>query len=456
MQEQIIRFINALRAEGVRVSLAESLDAFNAIRQLGIVDREGFRYSLRSSVIKERSGLDAFDKLFPHFFGSSPRPVDQALKQSLSDDELRAYQELLDSLATATRQRLDELIDGQPLDENELLGILARTGMENASQKHLEWLARRIEQYLNFESLKEAMAALIDMLSEIQSAERNQEFAGQLQSTIRSWQEQIRHFLVAQFHRRPATRDRAADVAALLDRPFPSLNETERQQLREEVRRLAAALKTRLALRMKRTRKGRPDLRATIRANIKHQGIPISIVHRMRHRKPKIVALCDVSTSMRFCSELMVSLLFHLDDLVSKTHAFAFIDRLVYITPQFEGKSAGTAVSDVLRRIPPGYYSTDLGRCLQELDSTHSSKLDNKTTLIIVGDGRNNYNNPRHDILSKMARRVRRVIWMNPEPETQWETGDSDMRAYQPYCSDILRVSNLRQLSAAINDIKSW
>ncbi len=36
MEERIMKFVSALRASGVRVSLAESADAFDAVNHLGV------------------------------------------------------------------------------------------------------------------------------------------------------------------------------------------------------------------------------------------------------------------------------------------------------------------------------------------------------------------------------------------------------------------------------------
>ena len=116
-----------------------------------------------------------------------------------------------------------------------------------------------------------------------------------------------------------------ANIDDLLDRPFRALSDREMDLLRKEVRRLANRLRSRIALRQKRAKTGQLDAKATIRANLKHGGVPMEIKHRDHRLKPKLVVICDISTSMRYCSELMLSLVYALQDLVTKTHAFAFI-----------------------------------------------------------------------------------------------------------------------------------
>ncbi|MCB0038492.1 MAG: VWA domain-containing protein, partial [Caldilinea sp.] len=223
----------------------------------------------------------------------------------------------------------------------------------------------------------------------------------------------------------------------------------------KEVQRLANRLRSRVSLRQKRAKSGQLDAKATIRANLKHGAVPFDIKHRNRRLKPKLVVICDISTSMRHCSELMLSLVYALQDLVTKTHAFAFIDHLEYISPDFVGATADEAIGQVLIRMPPGYYSTDLGYALENFSQSFLDTIDSRTTVIMVGDGRNNYNDPRLDIYQTMARRSRRTIWLNPEPPMLWGSGDSDMLKYAPLSDSVLVAATLGELTDAVDHMLS-
>jgi uncharacterized protein with von Willebrand factor type A (vWA) domain len=224
-------------------------------------------------------------------------------------------------------------------------------------------------------------------------------------------------------------------------------------QLRHEVKRLANRLRSRISLRQKRARTGQLDAKATMRASLKHGGVPFEIKHRDHKLKPRLVVICDISTSMRYCSELMLSLVYALQDLVHKTHAFAFIDHLEYISPDFVGRQSNEAINEVLIRMPPGHYSTDLGYALDGFARDFWETIDGRTTLIVVGDGRNNYNDPRLAVFQQMARRSRRTIWINPEPPMLWGSGDSDMFHYAPLCNDVVMAATLNDLSKAVDDL---
>jgi uncharacterized protein with von Willebrand factor type A (vWA) domain len=111
------------------------------------------------------------------------------------------------------------------------------------------------------------------------------------------------------------------------------------------------------------------------------------------------------------------------------------------------------AERQVLDRMPSGHYNTDLGYSLQNFWDDHLGSIDSRTTFLVVGDGRNNYNNPRLDIFTLLARRSRRTIWLTPEGPTLWGTGDSDMLRYASACDAVLHANNMSELARAVDKL---
>ncbi len=286
------------------------------------------------------------------------------------------------------------------------------------------------------------------------NSERVQQLRDLVQQNMQGMQQQIDQFAGERLAENLSEKDPSENVDGLFNRPFEALSDAEKKVLQREVQRLAAALRTRIALRQKRAKTGQLDPKATIRANLKYHGVPMELRHRDRIRKPKIVIFCDVSTSMRFCSELMLSFLFALQGQVHKTHAFAFIDHLESISEDLNGSNADEAISSVLVRMPSGYYNTDFGWSLNDFNNEYLDTLTSQTTMIVVGDGRNNHNDPRVDLFSTFSRRAARTIWLNPEPPHLWH-GDSDMPKYAPLCTNVLKVGNLAELVSAVDHLLS-
>ena len=453
MEERIVKFIAALRAGGVRVSLAESTDAFAAVEQLGIRNREAFRISLRTTLVKDSSDIPTFEELFPLFFESGEVPPLMDLSKDLSDEETEMLAEALKNFTEELRKMLEKLIRGEQLSEEELEKLSKLVGMDRADDlRYRDWMARRMEQALQNDKIKQAIQELVEMLEQLgMNKDRVDQMRQILQANQRSLEEQISQFTGQQIADNMSQKPHDDSMEGLINQPFGSLSEKDMEVLRKEVKRLANMLRTRMALRQRRAKSGHLDAKATIRSNLKHGNVPISIKRRDHTLKPKVVAVCDISTSMRPASELMLNLLHAVQDQISKTHAFAFIDDLEYISPDFDSKDAHEAVKNVMERMPSGYYNTDLGCSLETFVKDFLDLMDSRTILIIVGDGRNNYNDPRQDLFSMLSKRSRRTIWLNPEAPSLWGTGDSDMLKYASHCTSIYQVSNLAELTAAVD-----
>jgi hypothetical protein len=457
MESRILQLISALRASGVRVSLAESAEAFAAVDLVGIQDREHFRISLRATLVKNLRDLPEFDKLFPLFFGSGQPPLmgENALDQ-LTAEEARMLAEALRQVAELLRERMQRLMNGEPLSAEQLEALGQIAGLNQAdSLRYQNRIAQRMLGALADAQVREAFEQLMQELARMgMDQQRLEQLRDLVQRNLQGMAEEISQFAGRRLAENLHEKSALENMDGLVNRPFEGLSDAEKKALQREVKRLAAALRTRVALRQRRARTGHLDPKATIRANLKYQGVPMVLRHRGRVLKPKLVVICDVSTSMRFCSELMLSFLFALQGQVRKTHAFAFIDHLESISGEYDGSNADKAVAAVLGRMPTGHYNTDLGWSLNDFNNEYLDTLNGRTMLIFVGDGRNNHRDPRLDLFGMMAGRAARTIWLNPEPREQWN-GDSDMAAYAPLCDDVIQVGSMRELAHAVDQLLS-
>jgi uncharacterized protein with von Willebrand factor type A (vWA) domain len=453
MEDRILKFVSALRASGIRVSLAESADAFDAVNHMGVKNRETFRLSLRTTLVKEAKDIPVFEELFPLFFGEGDTPPMMNLSDDLTPEEAKMLAQALRQFNDQLRKMLEKLINGQQLSQEELDRLSRMVGLNQAGDlRYREWMVQRMKKALRFREVQEALRELAELMEQMgMDKERVDQMRRLLQANQQAMEDQLRQFAGQRIAENMSQKPPEEALDNLMDRPFSALSDRDMERLRKEVQRLAAVLRTRVALRQKRAKTGQLDAKATIRANLKHGSVPIVIKHRDRSLKPKLVVICDVSTSMRSCSELMLSLLYAMQDQISKTFAFAFIDHLEFISPDFESREASDAVAQVLERMPAGYYNTDLGYSLQNFTQDFLHTIDGRTTFIVVGDGRNNYNDPRLDLFTAVTRRSRRTIWLTPEAATLWGTGDSDMLKYAPNCDVVLQAGTLGELTAAVD-----
>lgn len=453
MDDRIIEFIRGLRAAGVRVSVAESADALRAVEALGILDKALFRESLRTTLVKDVADFAAFDNLFPLYFGSGGPPLQNA-SEELSPDEQEMLKAALAALSGRLQQLLQWLTSGQGPTREELEEMARRAGAQLASNpQDAYWVTRRTLRQMGFAHLEEMLQELAQRLREMGMSQPAME---QLMGVIEANREALAEQVAQQVGWRIA-QDRAERLddlhgSDLMHKSFETLTENEANVLRTEVQRLVSQLRSRAALRQKRGRTGRLDAKSTIRASQRYGGVPFEVKYKKRKLKPRLVLICDVSTSMRPVAEFLLRLVYELHDQVAHARSFAFINDMHEISPAMaSGRNAVEAVDNVLRDHPAGYYNTDLGHSLNSFFARWLDSVSHRTTVIVLGDGRNNYNAPRLDLVRELQKRARRLIWLTPEHREQWGTGDSDMLEYAPVCDKVYQVRNLAQLSAAVD-----
>lgn len=453
MDERVVQFIAGLRAAGVRVSLAESQDAFRAVEHMGVMDREHFKAALRTTLVKERNDQPLFDKLFPLFFGSGGPPFIPP-DEALSPEDQKTLEAAMRALAGELSRLLEMLANGRQPTEEEMERMGQQAGANRGRRpEQQQWLTREMLRKMGLESLMEQIEKLMEELARLGMTPAGQQAVLQLIAANRdALAEQVSQFVGQNIAREMSEQQpQKLDGNDLMQRPFNDLNQAEARELRQLVARLAARLRTRAALRQKKGDGKTLDAKTTLRANLRTGGVPFDIHFKKRRLKPKFALICDVSTSMRPVAEFMLRLMYDMQDQVGKARSFAFNDHLEEVSDEFVGHRPDEAIPLVLHRIPPGYYATDLGHSLANFCDTFLDAVDHRTTVIFLGDGRNNFNDPRLDLFELIERRARRVVWFNPEESYLWGTGDSDMAQYSPLCDAVHQVSNLAELGEAVD-----
>ncbi len=455
MDDRLVQFIAGLRGAGLRVSLAESQDAFRAVSQMGVQNRELFRAALRTTLVKEHGDQPVFDKLFPLFFGSDGPPFVPP-EQALTRDQQKMLEAALRALAGELSRMLQMMAAGQAPSREEMERYARQAGANRSQRPEQQpWLTREMLRRMGLENLAEEIERLLQKLAELGMTAEGQKavlemLAANKDALAEQAAQQVGQSIARQLSEQPPQK---MDGNDLMQRPFADLTPSEARELRKLVARLAARLRTRAALRQKKGDGRTLDAKSTLRSNIQTGGVPFELRFKKRHLKPKFALICDVSTSMRPVAEFMLRLVYDMQDQVAKARSFAYNDHLEEVSDEFIGQRPDAAIPEVLHRIPPGYYATDLGRGLADFCDQFFDAVDHRTTVIFLGDGRNNYNNPRLDLFDSVKRRARRVVWFNPEERHLWGTGDSDMHHYAALCDAVHQVSNLAELGDAVDKL---
>lgn len=452
--DAITEFARKLRWLGVEVSIAEVADALRAIRDADLLDRDQLRRRLQVTLVKRAADipafLAAFDLLFPPLAapadggGADARPPDDgpaaggAARQPASPDLLA---------------RLVSLLRGDPgAGVSQLASevIAAYAGLQGGqiagSQRYYEY---RIMRQLDLSTLLHRAMQLGDdamrpglskQLARVEQQERLEQLRAEIAAQLRAQLAGLRGLDQSLGQLRDS----------VLDTEFLRAGPAELEAMRAIVRPLARRLAATARRRRRANRSGKLDVRRTMRRAISAGGVPLDPAWRLRRRsRPRLLVLCDVSGSVAEFAKFTLSLLHALHAELPRLRSFVFADGVAEVTDLLQS-SPGVIDSRLLLSRPGvvrGDGHSDYGVVLHQFLDEQARELSRDCVLIICGDARANYRPERADLLRGLRRRVRAIHWLNPEPVAGWNSTDSRIGKYQPYCDSVTEVRTLRQLS---------
>jgi uncharacterized protein with von Willebrand factor type A (vWA) domain len=252
----------------------------------------------------------------------------------------------------------------------------------------------------------------------------------------------------AEVQRQAKARLRKAD-GGLLDRNLQTLSRAEVEKMQSAVRTLAEKLKSRLIRRQRSQRRGSLNVRRTLRRNLPWGGVPMVPVFRSRRpERPEVVVLCDVSDSVRNASRMMLLFTHTLQSLFSRVRSFVFVSDVGEVTRYFKDlepeqaidlATAGKAISLA--------GNSNYGRALATFVRDQLGSITRRTTVLVIGDGRNNYNADNAWALEELKQKAKRVVWICPEDKKSWGFGDSAMAVYARHCHQVAVVQSVSDLA---------
>jgi uncharacterized protein with von Willebrand factor type A (vWA) domain len=248
--------------------------------------------------------------------------------------------------------------------------------------------------------------------------------------------------------RRPELyRDRQLDELDILD-----ANASQLRELRQAIRPLARKLAARMAKRRRGRRRGRVDVRRTLRHSLAYGGVPVHPAFRARKAsKPDLYVLADVSGSVIEFARFTLSLLHAMDQQFSKLRSFAFVDGVDEVSKMLDEAGDVLDFQRLFTRAEVVWADghSNYGNVFATFEERYGADLDGRSTLLIMGDARNNYRDPGLEVLHRLAGRVRHVYWLNPEPQDEWDTTDSIMSTYAPTATRCSRSATCASWSPA-------
>ena len=468
-------FIVELREAGLPVSLTENLDAVEAVKHIPIDERETFKYALAATLVKNHAHWRAFETVFEVYF--SLRGAEYELQDGeWSDDnpELEMHEEGQSGQMPGqgggqeglTQEQLAEMLFQAlaKMDQNMMRAVARQSvqrfaGMEPGRPVGGTYYLYRTLRNLDLEGVLERL---------IDQHKQNENDADVLEQRLRKDEyehriDQLKKEIEAEIRRRLVADRGVEAMAKTLRKPLPEdvdfmhASREEMVSLRRAIWPLTRKLAVRLARKRRHGRKGPLDFRRTVRHSLSYGGVPAEPKFKYpKPSKPEIMVIADISGSVAAFARFTLHLVYALNNQFSKVRSFVFIDGLDEVTDYFEG------VDDIAQAIHRVNTEADViwvdghsdyGHAFEVFNERYGKDVGPKTTVMILGDARNNYHASQSWVIKEIEDKARKVFWLNPEPISYWDTGDSIVSESSDHCNGIFEVRNLKQLEAFVENL---
>jgi uncharacterized protein with von Willebrand factor type A (vWA) domain len=492
VDQLLTQFIGALRNADIRISTAETLDALSTVELVGYGDRRLLKDSLALVLPKTLDEKAAFDTCFDQFFSFRERvplppsggaDTDAALSgdaagqagngqagaggdaqdQRTGNARPGAPRQQSNSNATAGQDDIAAALgSGEMSAAQSPLGQLLVRGNQMEVTIAINTAGRQVNVH-EIEVFTQKGVYTRRIMDAMGQAELQQEIARLADSAAiperrrgvdlthrRDWlRERVRDYVEHQFLLHADVTGRRLREDLLRDVRLSALEQRHHRMLQDLVLRMARRLISEHSRRRKVFRRGQLHVPRTLRRNMKYDDAVFDLQWKsVKVDRPKVFAVCDVSGSVSAYARFMLLFLYSLEEVLPKVRSFAFSSDLGEVSGLFARTNVDEAIAIALKQYGSG--STDYGQAFGDFRRLCLDEIDNRATLIILGDARNNYGDARTDVLKELYDRSKRVIWLNPEPRTMWNTGDSEMRHYSPYCHQVEECSTLAHLERIV------
>ena len=452
-------FVHELRAAGLPVSMTENLDAMRALEHVPMEDRAAFKAALAATMVKHHRHRALFDVVFDVYFaiqpmetgeedegaGNGARPQGGSLPGGGGGGELSA-----DELA---RMLLQAVLDPDVMRRMAAMAVERYAGMEPGRPVGGTYYLYRTLRQLDLDGLLDQLMEALEaqrggFADELEARLAREELEARIRQFRQEIEAEIRRRLVAD--RGPEAMARSLRTKLPEDVEFMHATREEMLAIQAAIGPLARKLAARLAMRRRRHHRGHLDFRATVRHSLSYGGVPAEPKFRRPHpSKPEIVVVADISGSVASFARFTLQLVHALATQFSRVRSFAFIDGIDEVSRFFEPPAD---LTDAVMRINTeadviwvdGH--SDYGHAFEVFHQRWGSEVTPKTSLIVLGDARNNYHATGSWVLADLAKRARHLYWLDPEPRAYWNTGDSVISDYARYCDGTFECRNLRQL----------
>lgn len=459
MVKTILDFVNLLRKAGLRISPAEIEDCLKAVELIGFSQKD-FKATLQTTLVKESKDIKTFEKLFHLYFSCIDEKISKktAVNNQIIPTQKKASSHdgkgLGRSGAGGPTPDLLQVLSSQ---NESLLDSIAQTAIEtlgdfNLDSVELIWNKIR-EAQVNlkwFMTIYKLEKLLEEKKIDYLTYQKYMEKMNKLQEKI---EVNIKKFLISKYG--DLALEKIAQSENISETDFVKLNATAVEQLKQKVNQLGRRLASKKSYRYMPSSSGKIYIKRVLKKSMKYGGVPLELPYaRRKIARPEIILICDISQSVAQFSSFMLQLVYISQNSFKDVQSFVFVDHLSNVTNLFKKLDLEEALQEIkyLAGVSETGYS-HFGQTFFEFYTNYSSIVNDRSTVIILGDAKNNWRPSGVEYLKKISSKCRKLYWLNPQAKDEWDKKDSIMSIYAPWCSGVYECRNMNQLERVVKKI---
>ncbi len=466
-------FVHELRAAGLPVSMTENLDAMRAVQHVELDDRESLKAALGATLVKHHGHQKVFETVFDIYFSllslgvATGESKDGEADADGNMDQFMAAMDGGGAMGEMSNEELAQMLMQALMNmDQDMLAQLAGAavsrfaGMEPGRPVGGAYYLYRTLRQLDADGIVDRLLRQAQETGEIGDGAYDERLA---REDMEHRVKKLKELIEAEIRRRLVADRGVEAMARTLRKPLPEdvdfmhASRDEMQQLQKSIYPLTRALAARLAQRRRRRNRGQLDFRATVRHSLSYGGVPAE--PKFKHpkpSKPEIMVIADISGSVASFARFTLQFVYAMQSEFSKVRSWVFIDGVDEVTRFFEESDE---IAEAIHRVNTeadvvwvdGH--SDYGHAFEAWHKQFINEVTRKSSIIILGDARNNYHAPQSWTIAEMKMRARKVYWLDPEPTGYWDTGDSIISEYAQHCDGVFECRNLRQLQKFVTAV---
>ncbi|MCK9230547.1 MAG: VWA domain-containing protein [Syntrophales bacterium] len=440
MDRVISTFITCLRQAGLGISTSETLDALEAVRLVGYEDRAVFKDALSATLVKSAHEMDTFLRYFDRYFSLDP----------ITDETMNAIGSLTKSPDESGAAADVSLVDMPAMKNKTALLLALQKAAQEVRLEDIRYITQRnpyVTKMLDAMGMRDMELLIGSLKAEGTAAASGR--AAALERAVTSLKESTRWYVDRQMALNMSSAAVSRTDPTLRHRKLSTLEERDLKEIEAIIRRMVKRLRDRQSRSRTSAHRGQLDFKKTLRKNMARHGFLFDTQWKKKKiDRPELVVICDISKSVMRTVRFLLMFIYGLNQIVSRIRTFALCSNLVEVTSVLDRLPLEEAIEKIRlgEGLPIFMGYTDYNQSFLDFRDMFMDSVSRKTTVIILGDARNNYQEAQTAVLRTIHERSKRLIWLNPEDESFWGSGDSEMKQYIPCCSMVQECNTLHHL----------